>query len=546
MAFIFGTPSNNLLFDQNSADVILAGAGNDTIYLINDGLTDSALGQQGNDYFYVLDRTGSNLVDGGTEFDTVDYSISNESITLTSRGILQKASGGSDLLVSIESIVGDVGVGIVNTIDGSGSGTASLDVNLSGNSLIVNGTGAPSPLNFQVFNFNNVRGTDNNDKIVGNHNNNVFFGSRGHDIYDGGAAGFDTVDYSQLGQPITLKAQGIVDKGSAGVDQLLGNPTIFTPSIDRIVGATGFGNLIDGRVSGTTTTSFNVDLAQETLTVSGIGTIKVANFVNVIGTANSDAIEGNAGNNILLGQQGNDIIRGVNETSLKPGQNELDILVGGSGSDSFIVGDFFSKDYYLSQSTILDSFGDNDYALIVDFTIGADQLALSFTNQYLFNSFGFGVDIYANIGRFQGLDSRDDLLARVLFNSPVNLPVPPALSSLKSSQGILAPETAIEPALVTDKLTGATTGQLTDATVVNAKSDATNVVSESQLQFQTIDEVFNFALKNQVKLPELKENESLGSVFTVETLPKEIASIFAQPNLEDISLLQTANNLVIA
>ena len=442
--------------------------------------------------------------------------------------------------------MGDVGVGIVNTIDGSGSGTASLDVNLSGNSLIVNGTGAPSPLNFQVFNFNNVRGTDNNDKIVGNQNNNVFFGSRGHDIYDGGAAGFDTVDYSQLGQSITLKAQGIVDKGSAGVDQLLGNPTIFTPSIDRIVGATGFSNLIDGRVSGTTTTSFNVDLAQETLTVSGIGTIKVANFVNVIGTANSDAIEGNAGNNILLGQQGNDIIRGVNETSLKPGQNELDILVGGSGSDSFIVGDFFSKDYYLSQSTILDSFGDNDYALIVDFTIGADQLALSFTNQYLFNSFGFGVDIYANIGRFQGLDSRDDLLARVLFNSPVNLPVPPALSSLKSSQGILAPETAIQPALVTDKLTGATTGQLTGATVVNATSDATNVVSESQLQFQTIDEVFNFALKNQVKLPELKENESLGSVFTVETLPKEIASIFAQPNLEDVSLLQTANNLVIA
>jgi Ca2+-binding RTX toxin-like protein len=546
MAFIFGTPFNNLLFDQNSADVILAGAGNDTIYLINDGLTDSALGQQGNDYFYVLDRTGSNLVDGGTEFDTVNYSFLNESITLKAQGILQKASGGSDLLVSIESIVGDVGVGIVNTIDGSGSGTASLDVNLSGNSLIVNGTGAPSPLNFQVFNFNNVRGTDNNDKIVGNQNNNVFFGSRGHDIYDGGAAGFDTVDYSQLGQSITLKAQGIVDKGSAGVDQLLGNPTIFTPSIDRIVGATGFSNLIDGRVSGTTTTSFNVDLAQETLTVSGIGTIKVANFVNVIGTANSDAIEGNAGNNILLGQQGNDIIRGVNETSLKPGQNELDILVGGSGSDSFIVGDFFSKDYYLSQSTILDSFGDNDYALIVDFTIGADQLALSFTNQYLFNSFGFGVDIYANIGRFQGLDSRDDLLARVLFNSPVNLPVPTALSSLKSSQGILAPETAIQPALVTDKLTGATTGQLTGATVVNATSDATNVVSESQLQFQTIDEVFNFALKNQVKLPELKENESLGSVFTVETLPKEIASIFAQPNLEDVSLLQTANNLVIA
>jgi len=82
MVFIFGSPGNDVLFDQNSADVILAGAGNDVIYLINDGLTDSALGQQGNDNFYVLDRTGSNLVDGGTEFDTVNYSFLDESITL--------------------------------------------------------------------------------------------------------------------------------------------------------------------------------------------------------------------------------------------------------------------------------------------------------------------------------------------------------------------------------------------------------------------------------------------------------------------------------
>ncbi len=38
MAFIFGTPFNDFLFDQFSIDFLLAGGGDDTIYLVNDGL----------------------------------------------------------------------------------------------------------------------------------------------------------------------------------------------------------------------------------------------------------------------------------------------------------------------------------------------------------------------------------------------------------------------------------------------------------------------------------------------------------------------------
>ncbi len=537
MAFIFGTPFNDNLSDLFSVDFILAGAGNDRIRLINDGLQDTALGQDGDDTFLVSDTTGDNLIDGGTEInhDTVDYSSLNESITLKAQGIVEKASGGVDLLVDIESIFGDVGFGIVNTIDASDSGSASIKVDLGANTLEVNGTGSPSPLSFKVFNFDNVRGTDNNDTIVGNSNDNVFFGSQGHDTYDGGSAGFDTVDYSDLGQQITLKAQGIVDKGSAGIDQLLGNPNPFTPSIDKIVGATGQRNLIDGRVAGPTPTTFNVDLADEDLFISGFGNFEVVNFRDVIGTANSDVIEGDDTtelSNILFGQQGNDFIRGVDETSSTPGLKEFDVLVGGSRTDTFEVGQFFVQDYYLSNSTIADSFGNDDFAFIFDFTLGVDQLAISFTNPYVFNFFGSGVDIYADTGLFSSaLDNRDDLITRILFNSPVDLPVPPSSPKLTAGQQStfvadeltnISPETldlaAAESTLIPD---------LAPDEITNVERELSAILPKDGSTFTTVDQVLEITKEINAKLDELTGKNEFGSVFTEKELPNELASLFA-------------------
>ncbi|MDJ0599624.1 MAG: hypothetical protein QNJ37_12370 [Crocosphaera sp.] len=513
MVFIFGTPFDDKLTDLFSVDFILAGAGNDTIELINDGLEDTALGQEGDDTFLVSDRTGDNLIDGGTEInhDTVDYSSLNESITLKAQGVIEKASGGTDRLVDIERIIGDVGPGIVNTIDGSDSGSASIEVDLEANTLEVNGTGAPSPLSFKVVNFHNVRGTDNNDIIVGDKKDNVFFGSRGHDTYDGGAAGFDTVDYSDLGQQIILKAQGVVNKGSAGIDQLIGNPNPFTPSIDKIVGATGQSNLIDGRIPGSSPTSFDVDLAEETLFVSGFGTFEVVNFRDVIGTANVDVIQGDDTSNVLFGQQGNDFLRGVDETSATSGLKEIDILVGGSGFDNFVVGDFFVKDYYLSNSTIADPFGNDDFAFIFDFTLGTDQLSLSSTNPYIINFFGSGAEIYADTGVFaSALDAQDDLLARVLFNAPVDLPVPPSSPKL----------TAAQSSLTTDELTG--TG------LVPTELEFREISPINETKFTTVDDVIAFAKEANAKLDGMILKDSFSSVFSSqEDLPDQLASLFA-------------------
>ncbi|MDJ0509405.1 MAG: hypothetical protein QNJ64_09165 [Crocosphaera sp.] len=536
MAVIFGDPFDNFGLVDNffEQDFIIAGAGNDVIFLVDDGLVDAVLAQEDDDTIFVLDKTGDNLIDGGTEVthDTVDYSFLNESITLKARGILEKASGGQDTLVDIESIVGDVGFGIVNTIDGSGPGSASLNVNLGANSLIVNGTGAPSPLSFKVFNFDNVRGTHNNDTIVGNSNDNVFYASKGHDTYDGGAAGVDTVDYSDIGQQITLKSRGIVDKGTAGIDQLLGNPNPFTPSIDRIIGATGQRNLIDGREAGPSPTAFNVDLAKETLSVSGFGTFQVVDFVDVIGTANADTIEGDDTtglSNILFGQQGNDFIRGVDDHSIAPGQNEIDVLVGGSGIDTFEVGQFFLQDYYLSNSTLANPFGNDDFAFIFDFTLGTDQLGISFTNPYVFNFFGFGVDIYADTGFLSsGLDSQDDLITRIFFNSPVDLAVPP--SSPKLAPAPLQASTLVAE---TDELTNITresaeftTAALVPDDITNVERELRAILPQEETKFTTVDEVLEIVTEVNAKLDELTRKNEFGSIFTEKDLPNDLASLF--------------------
>jgi Ca2+-binding RTX toxin-like protein len=161
-----------------------------------------------------------------------------------------------------------------------------------------------------------------------NGGNDTIIGSAGNDTINGGI-GQDTADYSAIGQAITLRPTGVVTKGTAGTDQLVG--------IENIIGATGLTNIIDASTA-TGTATINANLATKSLVVntgdSAFPTLSfsVHNFVNVIGTANNDTITGNDGNNNLAGGNGDDILTGN-------GGN--DTLNGGGGNDQ-IFGDFTS------------------------------------------------------------------------------------------------------------------------------------------------------------------------------------------------------------
>ncbi len=216
---------------------------------------------------------------------------------------------------------------------------------------------------------NSINTTAGNDNITGDSLDNFILASSGTDSIIGGT-GTDTMSYLSLGSSITLKAQGLVSKGTAGNDTL--------QSIENIIAPLGQINTIDAS-TGSGTASINVDLSQNQLAVNNIPTIgtlnfTVENFVNVTGTPNVDVLTGNIENNTLVGGDGNDTLSGlagndtligVNPLSAAPGINETDTLIGGQGRDIFVLGDA-TKTYYSGTG----------FALIQDFQQGIDRIQL--------------------------------------------------------------------------------------------------------------------------------------------------------------------------
>ena len=335
---------------------------------------------------------GNDTLDGGGSNDTADYSNLGQAITLERGGGVNKGSAGEDQILNIETIVGATGED--NAIDGSTgtSGVTSFDIDLSQQTFTVENIPGLGSQTFEIINFVNVTGTSNNDDIVGNDQDNLFGGSRGDDTFDG-QGGNDTVDYSDLGQAITLERGGVVNKGSAGEDQIL--------SVETVIGAIGRDNAIDGSTGISGQTSFNVDLSQETFTVEdlpGLGDLdfKIVNFVDVTGTSQADNIVGNdednklkggggadnlvggGGNDRIIGNAGRDTLIGVDPSSAKPGEGEVDILNGGGGRDTIVLGDTNNIFYSFS--------GNGDFAEIWNFQSGRDTIQLQGElGDYFFN-----------------------------------------------------------------------------------------------------------------------------------------------------------------
>ncbi|MDJ0658180.1 MAG: calcium-binding protein [Crocosphaera sp.] len=428
---IIGLGGNDTLIGGNGDDNISGGDGNDFLY--GDGGNDFITGGNGDDTFY--GSKGNDTFEGQAGKDTANYSSLGQSITLLPTGIVQKGGGfGSDTLVEVERIIADASAS-KNTIDtSSASAPVSINVNLEKQTLIVNNIPGVGTLTRTVINFDDVKGTNQNDTITGDSQDNhlfgnggsdTFFGTKGNDLVDGGS-GSDTVDYSNLGQSITLLPTGTVQKGGGvGTDQLVLVDTI-------IADASVSNNTIDTSTAGSPV-SIDVNLHGNTLTVNNIPfvgslTRKVANFDNVRGTNQSDSIigdnqrnslygnggndfidgkggndylEGGTGNDNILGGDGNDTLVGVDPNSKKPGFNEVDVLLGGSGKDTFWLGDAGNPFIYGDATPYYVGNGSFDYALITDFETGIDRIQLAGNkSDYLFQ----GSEIY-----YQGTD----LIARV-------------------------------------------------------------------------------------------------------------------------------------
>ncbi|MGB3265159.1 MAG: hypothetical protein WBA89_14545 [Microcoleus sp.] len=172
-----GQLTNSALPPQNQtppappANSISTTAGNDNI--TGDSLDNFILGSSGTDS--ILGELGT---------DTISYLSLSNGITLEAGGLVDKGAAGTDSLQSIEQIIAPLGQS--NTIDAStGSGTASINADLSQNSLAVNNLPGIGTLNLTVENFVNVTGTPNVDVLTGNIQNNTLVGGDGNDTLSG-------------------------------------------------------------------------------------------------------------------------------------------------------------------------------------------------------------------------------------------------------------------------------------------------------------------------------------------------------------------------
>lgn len=320
-------------------------------------------GSQFNDTLF--GGVGNNYMDGNGGYDVLSYASLNQAISLGARGVVNKGIAGVDQAAEVEAIVAPEGY--YNVIDGSTAGTAAaLNVNLANNSLKVE---FPSGafLKFDVYNFMDVVGTSQNDTITGNYQSNILLGGAGND-YIGGSGGFDTLsggsgydvlDYSGLNQTLVFKAEGIADKGTAGIDQVT--------EIEAIVAPEDYYNVIDGSNLGFAALDVNLSAnSSKVVTSMGVASkVDVYNFVDVVGSSYNDTLIGNAESNILQGGAGSDYIAGV---------AGFDTLVGGTGQDIFALGDSLNVNYLGS-----------DFATIVDWNPFEDFISLTSTFPNLYS-----------------------------------------------------------------------------------------------------------------------------------------------------------------
>ena len=268
---------------------------------------------------------GNDSFDGGAGFDTADFSAvaDNESVpvTLTAGGVVDFGGVFSTTLTDIEEVIASA-ASTTDLIDASSEepNKAFINVDLGSGTLDINFIDPfiPVPggqLSFEIANFENVRGTDNSDTIVGDGGNNTFFASGEFDFYDG-AGGTDTVDYSAIDTAISLGGSGVIVKEGLGTDVIR--------NIENIIADAGFTNVVDGSLNAAGNASFDVTLGETgvagSLTVTPVVanpffpapiTFAITNFDSVVGTANDDTITGNSDGNLITGSGGNDIIDGA-------------------------------------------------------------------------------------------------------------------------------------------------------------------------------------------------------------------------------------------
>jgi Ca2+-binding RTX toxin-like protein len=371
---------SNDVFYEDGDDYLLGGSGDDYLY-----------GNEGDDT--LNGSLGNNYIDGGSGTDTVQFSDSSLDRVVvdleTSTGKKYSSADvllGTDTLANIEIVEGTTGDDTLlgndenNTLyGGEGDDTLagrggenyldggegdnwitfsdsedSATVDLSTNSATVDGVTS------EVYNIDNIIGSNIADTLSGNENSNTILGGRGDDTISGsdgnnvldGGDGTNTLDYSFYTNSIDTAGLDIdmsesyvnhdayVDSisnfqnliGTDYDDTLTGNEennTVFAGMGDDTLVASLGNDVLKGQGGDDTADYSNITsgviINLKSGSAQGAGTDTLESIENAIGGTGNDTLIGSDSSNTLIGGLGDDTLQG------NLGSNTLD---GGLGTNT--------------------------------------------------------------------------------------------------------------------------------------------------------------------------------------------------------------------
>ncbi len=263
-----GGQGNDRLFGDEGNDIIVGGAGSDKIW---DGEgVDHVDGEEGDDTIFAATDADSDLFNGGTGIDTIDYSASKESVTFDlSANTVTGADIGTDQIANIEAFVGgqknDVFVATesAQSFDGQ-DGIDILDYSGELREVTidaVNGKAIGETIGEDAFQaIEHFIGTSGHDNFIIGEGTITLDGRDGNDVFEiltsvileveegiaadtsqifAGGEGCDTLDYSSTQAAVTFDLISSTVTGDAiGIDRF--------EDIERFIGGEGDDHFIVG------------------------------------------------------------------------------------------------------------------------------------------------------------------------------------------------------------------------------------------------------------------------------------------------------------
>jgi Ca2+-binding RTX toxin-like protein len=352
--YLYGLGGDDTLDGFNGQDSLFGGNGNDYVY--GGRNNDFLYGEAGNDHLYGQEDNdtlvggymgaGDDVLDGGSGYDTADYSGTVPVTVDLDKGTATAYEYGTDTLYGMDNIIGSsatdilignnagfLGIGGfgINVINGGGG--RDTIYGRSGDDTLYGGTGLYHDDLFGEDGNDTLYGEDapdflnggnGDDYLYGGAHNDTLVGGAGNDYLDGGD-GIDTVSFANATGAVKMYPEDV-----GGMHGAEGTDSFF--NIENISGSQ-YGDFLSGAYLGQNT----------------------ANFID--GGAGNDVVDGAGGNDTLVGGIGDDHVSG--------GMG-VDKLTGGLGLDTFDFGDLQT----FSDAGV--GVGNRD--VVFDFVQGQDHL----------------------------------------------------------------------------------------------------------------------------------------------------------------------------